>query len=183
VRFGLICFREKQLEGKTVRRWLRMTASNRAVVLQLFDDINTHDLATVRKLFSDSVYHSPLTGELRGEALKRFFTSLIEAFPDLNRTVEDQFTDEDHVVSRWRCTGTHQGIFMGIAATSKRVTFTGISIHRIADGKIVEEWQEWDLFGLMQQLGVPPLRVREPRRLNSLRQNHHRLPFDPRNKF
>jgi len=45
---------------------------------------------------------------------------------------------------------------MGIASTGKRVTFTGISIHRIADGRIIEEWQEWDSLGLMQQLGVIP---------------------------
>jgi predicted ester cyclase len=45
---------------------------------------------------------------------------------------------------------------MGVAPTGKRVTMTGISIHRIADGKIVEEWQQWDSLGLMQQLGVVP---------------------------
>lgn len=45
---------------------------------------------------------------------------------------------------------------MGITPTGKRVTITGISIHRIASGKIVEEWQEWDSLGLMQQLGVVP---------------------------
>jgi steroid delta-isomerase-like uncharacterized protein len=87
----------------------------------------------------------------------RFYASLLSAFPDIQRTVEDQFTDESQmVVTRWTATGTHLGYFMGIAPTGKRLTVTGIAIHRIASGQIVEEWQEWDTLGLMQQLGVVP---------------------------
>ena len=133
-----------------------MTASNRAIVQRLFREINDHDLATLMGLFSDCVYHSPLVGELRGEALMQYFASIREAFPDLRRTVDDQFTDDIHVVTRWTYAGTHRGLFMGIAPTGKRITITGISIHRIADGRIVEEWQEWNSLGLLQQLGVVP---------------------------
>ena len=133
-----------------------MTASNGWIVQRLFQEVNNHDVAALMELFSDCIYHSPLVGELRGEALRQFYASIIEAFPDAERVVEDQFTDDCHVVTRWKTTGTHQGTFMGIAPTGKRVTITGISIHRIAGGKIVEEWQEWDSLGLMQQLGVVP---------------------------
>jgi steroid delta-isomerase-like uncharacterized protein len=97
-----------------------------------------------------------LVGELRGEAVKQFHAYLFAAFPDAQRTVEDQLTDDQNVVTRWTASATHQGEFMGVAPTGKRVTMTGISIHRIADGKIVEEWQQWDSLGLMQQLGVVP---------------------------
>jgi len=133
-----------------------MTASIGAIVQELFQEINSHDLATIMDLCSECVYHLPLVGELRGEALRQVFASVLKAFPDLQRTVNDQFTDDIHVTTRWICTGAHKGPFMGIASTGKRVTFTGISIHRIADGRIIEEWQEWDSLGLMQQLGVIP---------------------------
>ena len=56
--------------------------------------------------------------------------------------------------TRWTATGTHQGQFMSVAPTGKRFTITGITIDRIVNGQIVEEWQEWDALGLMQQLGV-----------------------------
>ena len=133
-----------------------MTASNGALVQDLFQKLNNHDLATFMELCSDCVYHLPLVGELRGEALRQFFASLLMAFPDVQRTVNDQFADDTHVVTRWTYTGTHKGPFMGIAPTGKRASITGISIHRIADGRIVEEWQEWDSLGLMEQLGVVP---------------------------
>ena len=133
-----------------------MTASNSAIVQELFQELNNHDLATIMALCSECVYHLPLVGELKGEALRQFFASVLKAFPDLQRTVEDQFTDDIHVTTRLTYTGTHKGPFMGIAPTGKRVTISGISIHRIADGRIVEEWQEWDSLGLMQQLGVIP---------------------------
>ena len=68
--------------------------------------------------------------------------------------MQDQVTEADKVVIRWSFTGTHKGELMGIAPTGKPVAFTGISIMRVVDGKIVEAWEEGDSLGLMQQLGL-----------------------------
>jgi steroid delta-isomerase-like uncharacterized protein len=134
-----------------------MSASNRAVVLRsLKDGLNRRNLSLMTELYSDCIYHLPLVGELRGEALRQFFAAVFVAFPDAERTVEDQFTDDIHVVTRWTATGTHRGQFMGIAPTGKRFSITGITIDRVANGRIVEEWQQWDALGLMQQFGVVP---------------------------
>ncbi len=62
----------------------------------------------------------------------------------------------DQVVTRWTARGTHKGDLMGIAATGKQTTVTGIGIARIAGGKIQEAWGNWDTLGMMQQLGVAP---------------------------
>ena len=87
----------------------------------------------------------------------QFFDNLFVAFPDLKRNVDEQLTDGlRHVVTRWTMTGTHEGEFLGIAPTGKRICITGISIHLIAGGKIVQEWHQWDSLGVMQQLGVVP---------------------------
>ena len=112
-----------------------MSASNRAVVQQLFNELDNDDLASAMTRLSDCMYHSPLTGDLRGAALRHFFSSIGTAFPDAKRSVEDQFADDVHVVTRWRITATHRGDFLGIATTGKQVTVTGISIHRICGGK------------------------------------------------
>jgi steroid delta-isomerase-like uncharacterized protein len=135
-----------------------MTASNAAIIQNLFTHgLNNCDLSVIRDLLRDSTYHLPLVGELKGEALVQFFDALFTAFPDLERKAEDQMTDGmQHVVTRWTMTGTHQGEFLGIAPTGKRISITGISIHRISNGRIVQEWHEWDSLGLMQQLGVVP---------------------------
>jgi steroid delta-isomerase-like uncharacterized protein len=145
----------KYSEGNT-----EMTASNMAIVQRLLiDGLNNQDISVMRDLMRNSTYHLPLVGELKGEALMQFFDSLFVAFPDLERKVDEQMSDGmQHVITRWTMTGTHQGDFLGIAPTGKRICITGISIHRISDGRIVHEWHEWDSLGLMQQLGVVPTR-------------------------
>ena len=57
---------------------------------------------------------------------------------------------------RFTLRGTHKGDLMGIPATGKQVTMTGLDLFRLVDGKIVEELVEWDALGLLQQLGVVP---------------------------
>ena len=135
-----------------------MSASNRAMVQYLFTHgLNRHDLSVMMELLSDCTFHLPLVGEVRGEAMMQFFTSLLTAFPDIQRTIKEMVTDDIHnVAALWSLTGTHLGPFMGIAPTGKRIAITGVSMYRISGGKIVEEWVEWDALGLMQQLGAVP---------------------------
>jgi steroid delta-isomerase-like uncharacterized protein len=87
---------------------------------------------------------------------KQWNAAILNAFPDYQVTVEDQFAADDKVVTRWTAQGTHQGEFQGIPPTGKQVTVTGITISRHADGKIVESWFEWDALDLMEQLGASP---------------------------
>jgi steroid delta-isomerase-like uncharacterized protein len=134
-----------------------MSEANKAVIQRVIEDGgNKHDIAVLAELYRDCVYHSPVTGELKGEAYIRFMTSLFGAFPDLRITVEDQFAEGDKVVTRWNCTATHRKEFMGIAATGKPVKLSGMCIDRVVNGKIVEEWEEWDALGMMRQLGLVP---------------------------
>jgi predicted ester cyclase len=74
------------------------------------------------------------------------------AFPDMKITVEDAFGAEDKIVLRWSATMTHTGDHLGIAATSRKIRITGITIARIVKGKIVEGWDNWDQLALMQQI-------------------------------
>jgi predicted ester cyclase len=92
----------------------------------------------------------------RVEDLKHFFAMLHSGFPGFQSTIEDLLSEGDKVVLRFTFHGTHQGEFMGIAPTGKEVTMSGIDILRIAEGKIVEMWNQEDVLGMMQQLGVIP---------------------------
>jgi steroid delta-isomerase-like uncharacterized protein len=78
------------------------------------------------------------------------------AFPDTRMTIEDEIAEGDKVVIRWTIRGTHKGEYMGIAPTGKEVTVTGISVYRIERGKIVEDWSNNDMLGMLQQLGAIP---------------------------
>ena len=75
------------------------------------------------------------------------------AFPDIYFTVEEMLAEGDKVMIRYTTHATHRRNVMGIPATGKQVTAWGISIYRIASGKIVEEWDSYDNLGVMQQLG------------------------------
>jgi predicted ester cyclase len=68
--------------------------------------------------------------------------------------VDDLLTEGDKVVARMTFSGRHTGEFFGVAATDREVCFTGIVWFRIAEGKIVEHWGEFDALALLQQLGV-----------------------------
>ena len=80
----------------------------------------------------------------------------LNAFPGMEITVDDIIAEGDKVVTRWSSVGKHKGELMGIPGTGKDVTVTGITIDRFAGGKIVESWGEFDLAGLLMQLGVAP---------------------------
>ncbi|MBK6326408.1 MAG: ester cyclase [Chloroflexi bacterium] len=90
------------------------------------------------------------------EANRARLSQLIAAFPDIHYTLEDVIAEGDKVVVRFTVTGTHQGAFAGIPATGRQVAMQGIIIHRLQDGKIIEDWVVRDTLGLMQQLGVIP---------------------------
>ncbi len=106
----------------------------------------------------DFVIHFPRAGEdLKGpEDVKRFYTNLRNAFPDIHFKIIDQIAEDDKIVTHWTATGTHKGEFKGIPATGKTVIFTAMDIDKISDGKFVECWTNVDELGLMQQLGVVP---------------------------
>ena len=135
-----------------------MSEANKAVVRRLFDEcLNRHNPDLYPELYSDVVYRAPAMGELRNEEHRHLLLSLFAGFPDAHWTVEDQVAEGDRVVTRWTFTGTHRGTFMGVAASGRRLHCTGMCIDRIVGGKIVEEWEEWDTLGMMQQLTMHPV--------------------------
>jgi len=83
------------------------------------------------------------------------FNRLRGAFPDIQITVEDAFGADDKVTVRWSAVMTHTGDHLGIPSTNKTVRIAGITIARIANGTIVEGWDNWDQLALMQQLSAP----------------------------
>lgn len=82
------------------------------------------------------------------------------AFPDLRCRVEDVVTEGAKAVCRWRMTGTHQGPFLGIRPTGKRVSVDGMTEMRFHGERLAEEWTQYDMLGFLSQLGVLP-RLRE----------------------
>ena len=88
--------------------------------------------------------------------MKEHISGWLMSFPDLRFNIEQMIADRDHVVSHLVMEGTHQGAWMGIPPTGKRVTIRMITIHRIANSKIAEDWVLVESLGFFQQLGAVP---------------------------
>ena len=132
------------------------TAQNKEIVQRVEQAFQAGDLTTLGALYApDYIDHNPFPGQPAGlDGLKQKITALRTAFPDMTLTVDLMIAEDDIVVDRWTSTATHRGEFMGVPATGARTRVTGISIYRIANGKVVEEWTEFDGLGLLEQLGV-----------------------------
>jgi hypothetical protein len=75
-------------------------------------------------------------------------------------SVEDTVAEKDKVAASWSISGTHKGEFWGVRPTNKKISMDGITIHHIANGKIIDSYISFDALGLMRQLGVVPARTR-----------------------
>jgi steroid delta-isomerase-like uncharacterized protein len=135
-----------------------MSAQEKVIVRRYFEEIlDGGNLDLVDEIFDPQyVLHDPnAPEEVRGlEGAKQFVGVFRSAFPDIAHTIEDQIAEGDKVVTRLRARATHKGELMGLPPTGEEVTIEGISIWRIANGKIKECWCNYDALGLMRQLGV-----------------------------
>ncbi len=90
------------------------------------------------------------------DGFTQFVTAVRSTFSDLQFTIDDMVAEADKIAVRYTGHATHQGEFSGIPATGKAITITGIDMFRIADGKLVEEWLNFDQLSMLQQMGVIP---------------------------
>ena len=136
--------------------------ANKAIANRIFSEIwNQGKLDIADEIFAaDFARYDPgnpdLTGAVGPDGFKQLVSTYRVAFPDTHWTVDEMVAEGDLVATRWTSEGTHTGELMGMPATDLPVTVTGVSILRIADGKVVEEWVDWDSMGLMEQLGFAP---------------------------
>ena len=124
-----------------------MPNKNKGIVLRLWEEVwNNRNFDLVDEIMSPNY----------AEHEKRFAPGWLAGFPDTHFTVEEMIAEGDKVVSRITFRGTHQGEYMGIPATGKRVEVKAVWIHRLDDGRIVEgkQWGFVDMLGLLRQLGA-----------------------------
>jgi steroid delta-isomerase-like uncharacterized protein len=133
---------------------------NKALVRRFVEEFWNHgNTVTVDELMApDAEIHMPTGETLDLEGLKGFNVAFRAAFPDWHSTFEELVAEGDRVAERWTGRGTHRGELWGIPPTGKSVEGPGSVFYRISGGKIVEFRGQFDMMGLMQQLGVmsPP---------------------------
>jgi predicted ester cyclase len=99
--------------------------------------------------------HDPGPGQGLGpEGFIKYFGELRKGFPDLHIAAEKLVADDDSVALAYIITGTHNGEFMGLPPTGRKISARGVQIARFENGKLVERWGSSDQLGILQQLGV-----------------------------
>ena len=120
-----------------------MSGDIKARFRQIWDRIwNQGDLDAIDEFYAaDIVVHSAAPGTPAGvEGVRLTVGGYRAAYPDLQLTLEDLIAEGDKIVHRWSMTGTQQGEFRGAPPTGEKMTMSGISMMRVADGKIAELW-------------------------------------------
>ena len=142
---------------------------NKTIVRRIFNEFWVRGNVQVldELLADDCVNYEQSNPELRGkEACKEWANGVRlangQGFPDLDLKAEDFVAEGDKVAKRWVFRGTQSGEYAGIPPTGKTVTMRGITLYRLADGKVKEMYWNYDVFGLLQQLGVIQAPAQQP---------------------
>lgn len=135
-----------------------MSEKNKAVARYFLDALwNRSDFDVVDELLARD-YDGHSSTVIRGPDGAMAFIPVARAgFPDFRFEVLDQIAEGDKVATRWRVIGTHEGPFQGAPPSGRRVEMTGMTIFRLADGRLVEGWTNEDQLGLLQQVGSIPI--------------------------
>jgi steroid delta-isomerase-like uncharacterized protein len=135
-----------------------MSEQNEALVRRFFDELCNEGRADVADAIvaADYVSHGPQAPPAEGPDGVKVRVAVYQDSLDGHWDVQEMISTGDQVVARWIGSGTHNGELMGLEPTGKPVAVEAISIFRIADGKIAEEWTVWDALGLLQQVGAVP---------------------------
>ncbi|CAN5603651.1 hypothetical protein BH20ACI4_BH20ACI4_31580 [soil metagenome] len=134
-----------------IHRWFEEVWNNRSE--EAIDELLAED--GVANGLNDAE-GNPLRGP---EGFKTLHRAFLSAYPDLKITVEDTVCEGDKIAARCTIRATHQGEGIGVAPTDSAVEFTGMTIVKIKDGKIVEAWNEFDFMKMYSQVGALTLNL------------------------
>ena len=137
-----------------------MSDAPAAMARRFYDEIiNGGNVDLVDELLADDFveHEEPLPGMTPDrDGVKDFVRAVRTAFPDVRMTPEQILADDERVMIRYRMTGTHEGDFMGVPPTGRKVDLDGYDEARVVGGRAVEHWGAMDGAQLMQQLGALP---------------------------
>lgn len=130
-------------------------AENKVLARNFFEEVwNQKQEAAIDRYIAETAAGNDLDFGVGREGFRTQWRQWHAAFPDLHFAVEDVIAEDDKVLTRWTLTGTHQGEFMGVPASGKRINVSGMSLDVIKDGMIASGFDGWDALGLRRQIGA-----------------------------
>jgi steroid delta-isomerase-like uncharacterized protein len=147
---------------KAIPSSLLPTEAAKAVARRNTEEVqNTGNFDVFEELFADDfVDHTPQPGTTPDKAgVRKLYSYIRAAFPDFYAEIHWQLADGDRVTTYKTYYGTHEGDFLGVAPTHRKIHFETVDVMRVQDGKITDHWGVGNLLSLMQQIGgwIPPV--------------------------
>jgi steroid delta-isomerase-like uncharacterized protein len=138
---------------------LSVVEANKALIRRFYDEVESQGRVEIlEELFAPDCIDTGHPERGHGPAgVRDHVLEMRQRFPDLTVTVDQLVAEGDWVVAKLTSRGTHLGAFAGLSPTGRVVTWTGVGIRRVVDGRIVEQWTKYDLFSLLRQLGAQTL--------------------------
>src|SRR5262249_40928746 len=102
----------------------------------------------------DFVAHMPGQPQMDRAMFEQFVAHVADGLPGYTFEIHDQVAQHDLVVNRITWRGVHSAELAGVPATGRSVELRGINMFRVRDGRVVEQWAELDMLGLLQQIGA-----------------------------
>lgn len=135
--------------------------SHESVISRVASEVwNRGRLAAIDEImWPDGKYYGPHMPNGLGdrEAWKRAIGMYRSAFPDAQVSFDELIVNGDTVIGRWSATGTHTGELPGVPTSGRPISISGITIYRFRGAKVAEAWEQLDLLGMWQQLGMVSL--------------------------
>jgi len=132
---------------------------NKQIARRVFEAFEKDNFNELDKIVDSTKFKLHFPG--KPEALKfdeaiKLNQEYRDAFPDVKITIEKQIAEGDFVLTRLTYSGTNKGSLQGIPASGKKIKVNGMALQQIVNGKVVEEWDEFDTLGMMMQIGAIP---------------------------
>lgn len=133
-----------------------MSTANQELAKRWFEEVWNQKRrdAIGEMLHPDAVLHEGGADIPGSAAFHAYFDRMHANFSDFHVVIHDEMEHGDKVCLRWSCSMRHTGDGLGVPATGRTVATTGISIMRVAEGKLIEGWQNWDMAGVLEAIGV-----------------------------
>ena len=133
---------------------------NKKLIRKLHDIWNTNNISALPEVYSNNVVvhwskSSENPNSLGHVGISQAIADTLLAFPDWHENIVDIIAEDDKIVTRYVSTGTHTGAYQSIAPTGNKIKVDEISIFRIKNGKVTEQWCLMDDLALAKQLETP----------------------------
>jgi steroid delta-isomerase-like uncharacterized protein len=136
------------------------TETNKAIIRQMIKQVwNERRVDLIEEFYTENVVQHlvGIASQPEAESVRQAVSRILDAYPDLQHTIDDEIAEGDKVVHRWTMTSTQPGELNGTPAAGKGVIQSGVTIFHLAHARVDEFWWFTDNPKLMQQLGVTPL--------------------------